>query len=322
LHIFISYRRADCEQAANRLARDLQRELPQARIFLDTENPVPGPFPARIAREIRTADILLALIGPRWLPDGADTRDDDWVLRELTTALEIDVTVVPALVDQTSLPSSDQLPARLERLREQEAVSLRQTPNRDWDADVKEISRLLRQSGSTERLREPEQEPYVFAIYSALVRWIIYEAELSWRALATLLPVVMVLAFVGAVPVALDHCPRRLSLGALVASALGLLVALLLHSMVSRSRYFFKYRIDSATEIERSFPVPPDKAQLFRNDFFRGWGVIRGKAETHYQFSLLQRITMTDGQKVITASFMVLLLSLCIFNLVGAIGGH
>src|SRR4051812_14047048 len=113
--IFISYRRKDSQSAAGRLADSLEQRIPDATIFRDVETIEAGAdFVATIASALESCDVLLAVVGPRWLDvtdaDGHRRLDDpqDYTRVELATALKRpDVRVVPVLVDGAIMPSAD-----------------------------------------------------------------------------------------------------------------------------------------------------------------------------------------------------------------------
>lgn len=104
--VFISYRVEDVGAAATMPARELERELTHGTVFLDRLSLNGGePWPARLRDEVCSADVVLVLIGSRWLTlQGADgvrrlDEPDDWVRLEIETALGTQRTVIPVLVD-------------------------------------------------------------------------------------------------------------------------------------------------------------------------------------------------------------------------------
>lgn len=103
--IFISYRRADAEGWAGRLSDSLKVELGRVNIFRDIDDIPPGvEFDTYIAEAVGSCDVLIALIGPRWLnvtdKSGQRRLDDpnDFIRLEIATALKRNVRVIPALV--------------------------------------------------------------------------------------------------------------------------------------------------------------------------------------------------------------------------------
>ena len=120
--LFISYRHADAGAYAGRLAEVLG-EFHFESVFLDGEAIGLGDgFADRIREALSECDAVLVLIGRQWLDardaDGSRRldREDDWVRREVTMALDADVLVVPVLFDSTPAPSRDELPEPMQKL--------------------------------------------------------------------------------------------------------------------------------------------------------------------------------------------------------------
>ena len=95
--IFISYRREDTAWCAGRLRDSLSRVFDPKTIFMDFDSIDAGEkFTASIAKGLTDADVVLVLIGKRWL--GADAETDgrriddpnDFVRKEVSAALEQD----------------------------------------------------------------------------------------------------------------------------------------------------------------------------------------------------------------------------------------
>jgi hypothetical protein len=66
--IFISYRREDSEGYAGWLYDRLQERFPQQKIFMDVDSVEPGvDFAKAIQESVASCDVLVAVIGKRWL---------------------------------------------------------------------------------------------------------------------------------------------------------------------------------------------------------------------------------------------------------------
>src|SRR3954468_21144856 len=93
MRVFISYRHDDSSGWAGRL-RDTLVERPEYEVFRDVEAIELGDdFVAEVERRLDWCDVVLALIGPRWLNvtrDGQRRLDmpDDYVRHELEGALK------------------------------------------------------------------------------------------------------------------------------------------------------------------------------------------------------------------------------------------
>jgi len=145
--IFISYRRDDSIGYAGRLQGDLSRRYSDEHVFRDIEIPPGADFGEYITSLVDKCNIVLAVIGPRWLDardrEGQRRLDDpqDWVRLEIERALARDgVEVIPVLVDGAKLPPRDELPASLLGLRRRNAFEL---SDRRWDYDLEELGKHL-----------------------------------------------------------------------------------------------------------------------------------------------------------------------------------
>jgi hypothetical protein len=140
--VFISYRRDDSAGYARALHDALARRFGAARIFIDVDDIAAGQrFAHVIAGAVGRAQVLLVLIGPRWLGlrEGAPPRlhePGDFVRREVEAGLARGVHVVPVLLDGTPMPAAAQLPATLRALADCHAVELRGSR---WEADLADL---------------------------------------------------------------------------------------------------------------------------------------------------------------------------------------
>jgi hypothetical protein len=130
--VFISYRRQDTAWPARLLYDLLVAELGVDRVDKDVDNIERGEhFVERVQSAVGSCDVLLALIGRRWLAvtDGTGARciddPDDFVRLEVETALNRDdVRVIPILVDNAKMPSPQELPRGLATLPGRQAVEI------------------------------------------------------------------------------------------------------------------------------------------------------------------------------------------------------
>jgi len=136
--IFISYRHQETAWPAGRLYDVLVEHFPAEQVFKDVDNIDPGDdFVERITGAVASCDVLLALIGPRWLTvtdeNGQRRLDkpEDWVRVEIETALKRKIRVIPILVDAARMPHANQLPPTMAPLARRNAVEInpsRSTP--------------------------------------------------------------------------------------------------------------------------------------------------------------------------------------------------
>jgi hypothetical protein len=148
--IFISYRRDDSSGWAGRLYDSLNRHFVSNQIFIDVDNLEPGTdFVEAIKSSVGSCDVLIAVIGERWLPsvDEAGKRrldnPDDFVRLEIATALKLNIRVIPVLVDDASMPRSNDLPDDLKLLARLNALELSHTR---FNADFGRLVAALKKS--------------------------------------------------------------------------------------------------------------------------------------------------------------------------------
>lgn len=144
--VFISYRRADSGGFAGRLYDHVMEKSADSEVFRDVNKiPLGSHFEDEIEAAMAECDLLLAVIGPRFLDqvNGPRLHDEaDHLRRELAAALRSARTrVVPVLVDGAEVPRSADLPAELAALATRQAFDLRDG-RFESDVDV-----MLRQLG-------------------------------------------------------------------------------------------------------------------------------------------------------------------------------
>jgi hypothetical protein len=99
----------------------------RAQIFQDIDSIQPGAdFAEEIADAVASCQVLLALIGDRWLKikDKEGRRLDnpkDFVRLEIGAALSRNIRVIPILIDGATMPRAAQLPSSLAGLVDRQA---------------------------------------------------------------------------------------------------------------------------------------------------------------------------------------------------------
>jgi hypothetical protein len=149
-NVFISYRRQNDSGIAGRIYDYLGRALPGASIFMDVDKLNPGEdFEQALGHSLAQCKVLLAVMGPQWA-SVADANGrirlhdaDDFVRKELRTALQSNVRVIPVLVNGAVMPSRSALPEDLHALTKRQAVEVR---HERFNADVEELARAIAQS--------------------------------------------------------------------------------------------------------------------------------------------------------------------------------
>ena len=155
--IFISYRREETAYPAGWLFDRLAARFGRGQIFKDVDSIELGEdFVEVITTAVGSCDVLLALIGNRWLSvaDAAGARrlddPDDFVRLEIEAALARDVRVIPVLVEGATMPRADELPPTLAALARRQALEL--SPSRfnfDTNRLLDTLDRALEEVRST-----------------------------------------------------------------------------------------------------------------------------------------------------------------------------
>ena len=146
--ILVSYRRADSAAYAGRLADRLKNHFGRDNVFVDIDTIRPGEdFAEAIDRSLSSCTVLVALIGSRWLDaeDAAGLRrldgSGDFVRREIATALERYVRVIPTLVGHAVMPEAKDLPPDLQALTRRQAIEISDTRfHQDVDRLIEALS--------------------------------------------------------------------------------------------------------------------------------------------------------------------------------------
>jgi len=149
--VFVSYRRRETQHIAGRLSDWLENRLGQTKVFMDVESLEPGvDFGEAIAAAVASCDVLIVLIGKAWttMTDNAGRRrlddPDDFIVLEVSAALQRGIRVVPVLVDGASMPHRDELPASLQGLARRHAVRIdHETFRSDVDPLLDTVERIL-----------------------------------------------------------------------------------------------------------------------------------------------------------------------------------
>jgi hypothetical protein len=145
--IFISYRRADSAGYAGRIYDRLSAHFGEDTIFMDVDKiPAGLDFAEVLEKEVQACDVLVALIGTRWLnvKDSAGKRrldnPQDFVRIEIAAALRRGIRVIPVLLDGVEMPRSADLPHGLKRLARRNAVFVQ---HRSFHANANHLIKQL-----------------------------------------------------------------------------------------------------------------------------------------------------------------------------------
>ena len=138
--VFICYRRDDSADVTGRIYDRLAEHFGREQVFKDVDSiPLGVDFRTHLAAVVGACDIVIAVIGNRWLAAGSEGQrrlgDDDFVRIELEAALQRQIPVVPVLVGGARLPSAGDVPASLAALVYRQGLAVRPDPDFHRDVD-------------------------------------------------------------------------------------------------------------------------------------------------------------------------------------------
>lgn len=143
--VFISYRREDSAAYAGRICDRIENAFGSQHVFMDVEDIAPGSdFTEAIEKTVGGCDVLLAVIGPRWLELLRSRHGErDFVGYEIVAALKRGVTVIPVLVGGAAMPAEKDLPEELAPLARRQAISIRDS---GFDQDAGDLVRSVQRA--------------------------------------------------------------------------------------------------------------------------------------------------------------------------------
>ena len=146
-HLFISYRRADSQDAVNLIYDALVDSLGERSVFRDVEfMPLGRSIRDNIERIIASCEAVILVVGPSWMggePTGRRTRiwnENDYVRAEVEAAIKLGVRIIPLLIDGATLPDRARLPESVQPVCELPHYVV--GPSSDSRACFEEISRV------------------------------------------------------------------------------------------------------------------------------------------------------------------------------------
>jgi len=157
LRVFISYQPEDTARAVDRLCDRLTSRLGAASVAMHADEvEFEADAAATTSNAVRTCDVLLVVIGPRWasaVTSAGHRLDDrhDRVMAEIATALEANLWVIPVLIGGAPMPDPATLPQRARGLARYKAMGLSTVRwLTDLEALLAALERLAQGSAGTE----------------------------------------------------------------------------------------------------------------------------------------------------------------------------
>ena len=157
--IFIVSRQYDSDQMVYQLDQHLRLVFGSSRVAALNRLAPGADVRLEIARYIQASNVVLVVIGRRWVGHPGLHHASDPVHLAVRTALEMPgKTVIPVLVDGAIPPDASELPSGLQALAYRTALNLRYEP--DFSADAAYLVAAIQQI-DTQQQNAPEPDPQV-----------------------------------------------------------------------------------------------------------------------------------------------------------------
>jgi hypothetical protein len=161
--ITISYRRDDSMDITGRIFDRLASRYGRETVFRDIDNIPPGrDFREHIRASIDTSDVLMVVVGPRWMGDvrNGEPRirgEVDYVRVEVEAALDRRMPVIPLLVGGATMPEPKQLPDSIREFAYRNAVHI--DSGRDFDHHMTGLIQAMDKMLATATPTQPVAAP-------------------------------------------------------------------------------------------------------------------------------------------------------------------
>lgn len=149
--VFVNYRANDNPYAAAGITKVLADQFGEDLVFRDAVSMKPGVrYPDAIRKALHEAEVLVAVVGPRWMQDDPATgkprlaNEDDWVRMEIAYALSHGIQVVQVLLMDTPEDAQPPLHAELpDDIRGFASIQAARISQRRFHQDMAELVERL-----------------------------------------------------------------------------------------------------------------------------------------------------------------------------------
>ncbi|MGZ9051253.1 MAG: toll/interleukin-1 receptor domain-containing protein [Rhodoplanes sp.] len=146
--IFVSYRRDDAAGDARGVRDGLVARFGKSNVFMDVDNLLAGQrFDKELAKALTACDVLVAIIGPRWLAllkARIVSEERDYIREEISAALKRGIIVIPARIGREghmpALPRPEDLP---EDIRDLVLYQKHDITHEHFGRDMTELSEAI-----------------------------------------------------------------------------------------------------------------------------------------------------------------------------------
>ena len=163
--VFISYRRETGVYIARTIRQSIERENPDLRIFIDSDELSGGNFNEALLRNIEEAPNFVFVMSRQALDRCQNS--DDWVRREIAHALRLGKRVIPVFEEGVKFPEKHLLPEDIRAIVDQNGVEY--SPHSHQDA-IKKIIGFLDLEHHESPLERHERIQKYFSRYMVAVK--------------------------------------------------------------------------------------------------------------------------------------------------------
>jgi len=178
--ITISYRRSDSQAVTRLIYERLVARFGKGEVFMDLDAIPPAvDYEKYIDEALRKTDLLLVVIGKRWLGARASGANrildaDDPVRLEVAAALSGNVPVLPILIERAAMPKESALPEDVRALAKLNAIDIES--GKDFDAHVARLFAFIDQRfpGARPSVQKRSGTTWIVAGVLAAVALLVY----------------------------------------------------------------------------------------------------------------------------------------------------
>jgi hypothetical protein len=155
--IFISYRRDDSRNVADRIFDRLKKNYKAGEVFKDVSSiPVGENFVDVINNRISSAEVVLVVIGREWADTFAKRSGQvDFVKQEIASALQARKKVIPVFVEDVQAVPMAILPDEIKSIAQIHGIEVR--PDPDFDNDIARLIQAINANLTTKTIYTPEK---------------------------------------------------------------------------------------------------------------------------------------------------------------------
>jgi hypothetical protein len=189
--VFICYRREGSSWVAGRIYDSLARKFGRNVVFKDIDSiPLGINFREHIESAVRQCSVFLVIVYDKWMGENLEigTRriedKNDFVRVEIEVALQRHIPVIPLLIENTVMPSAENLPESLKELASRNGMRVNNDPyfHMDMDRLINRLEPSLQfQKGDTKTLKRLTKWALVFLVTLLSIIAIAYITKLIFK---------------------------------------------------------------------------------------------------------------------------------------------